>query len=287
MPDNKTASSRERAYDDDIRSHYDAVARTHKDSPASTMEDETVRAKETECIHRVVAAASMENAAAGGQRKLSVIDVGCGNGYTLETLSRAIPGNSYSGVEFNDSQRAVAVDRLSSAGIAVSPGDLRRRETLPAGPFDVLICQRVIINLLDDGDQAAALQNVVDMMADGGVAVFVEAFQSSLENLNAARAEFELDPMPPAVHNLYLKDGFFSHPELQPWTPGSGAIDPDMLSTHYFVTRVFHEAILQATSTKFKRNSHFVRFWSRALPDGVGRYAPLRVIVVRKGKAGR
>ena len=287
MPDNKSASSRDRAYDDDIRAHYDAVARTHKDSPASTMEDETVRAKETECIHRVVAAASRENPAAAGQRKLSVIDVGCGNGYTLETLSRAIPGNSYSGVEFNDSQRAVAVNRLASIGIAVTAGDLRRKETLPAGPFDVLICQRVLINLLDDGDQAAALENLVDLMAEGGVAVFIEAFQSSLENLNAARSEFELDPMPPAVHNLYLRDEFFSHPELEPWSSGSVAIDPDLLSTHYFVTRVFHEAILQATSTKFKRNSHFVRFWSRALPDGVGRYAPLRVIVVTKRKAGQ
>ena len=287
MPDRQDVSPPpSEGYDDEIRAHYDQVARTHRDSPASTMEDPIVRAKETECIHAVVAEVTRARAAGAGaaRRALTVIDVGCGNGYTLATLSEGVPGNAYSGVEFNDSQRAVAVGRLSPLGIEVAAGDLRKRESLPAGPFDILLCQRVLINLLDERDQQVALDNLIAMVKPGGVLIFIEAFQASLDNLNAARAEFGIPPMPPATHNLYLRDGFFDHPGLEAWASGAVSIDPDLLSTHYYVTRVFHEVMLRATSAEFKRNSHFVRFWSRALPDGIGSYAPLRIAVFTKRK---
>lgn len=275
-------------YDDAIREHYDEVARTHKESSAATMEDATVRRRETDCIRMVVAEAARGMRARSDQGKaIKVIDVGCGNGYTLSQLAELVPGNEYSGLEFNESLRAVAVERLAAIGIGVAGGDIRRRETLPDAAFDVLVCQRVLINLLDEADQARALANLIDLMAEGGVAIFIEAFTAPLQNLNAARAELGLEPMPPAIHNQYLKDDFFEHPALEPWRSGGLSVEPDMLSTHYFVTRVFHEAVLRATESKFIRNSHFVRFWSSALPDAVGSYSPLRISVLTKRKSGR
>lgn len=289
MDRHDTSSPAAGQYDEEIRAHYDQVARTHRDSPASTMEDPIVRAKETEFIHAVVAEVTRRASRSGTTRSraLSVIDVGCGNGYTLATLVDGVADNAYSGVEFNDSQRAVAVSRLSPLGIDVAAGDVRKRDSLPAGPFDILLCQRVLINLLDDGDQQRALENLISMVAPGGVMIFIEAFQHSLDNLNAARGEFGIEPISPATHNLYLREGFFEHPALEPWSSDAVPVNPDMLSTHYYVTRVFHEVILRATSTDFKRNSHFVRLWSRALPDGVGSYAPLRLGVFTKKKTGR
>jgi SAM-dependent methyltransferase len=284
MSERQPSTSLQREYDEAIRKHYDSVARAHKDSPSSTMEDATVRAKETDCIERVIRGYASQR---GAGAPLAVIDVGCGNGYTLSRLSESIPGNRYAGVEQNDLLRAIATQRLTAAGVQVSPGDLRNRDSLPSEHFDVLICQRVLINLLDPADQRLALGNVVDLVKDAGVCVFIEAFQSGLDNLNAARTEFNLSPIPPAHHNLYLEDGFFDHDRLEPWQPPDGAIARNLFSTHYYITRVFHEAMLTATSTSFIRNSHFVQFWSRALPDAIGDYAPLRIGVFRKGTRPR
>jgi hypothetical protein len=86
-----------------------------------------------------------------------------------------------------------------------------------------------------------------------------------------------MEPIPPASHNLYLPDDFFEHPLLHKLELETFNVPPNLLSTHYFVSRVLHELALSGTKRKFTRNSHFVRFFSKALPDGVGEYAPLQI----------
>jgi hypothetical protein len=105
--------------------------------------------------------------------------------------------------------------------------------------------------------------------------LFIEAFQSGLDCLNEARAEFDLSPIPPANHNLYLSDEFFSRRvDLQPFSDERGQVAPNFLSTHYFVSRVFHPVILG--NRQMKRNSHWVNFFSRALAPTIGDYSPVR-----------
>ena len=282
--DRQVNSKLQRSYDDEIRRHYDAVASAHKDSSSSTMEDAIVRAKETDCIHRLIRSYMSRTQVGGGDGdRLAIVDVGCGNGYTLSKLAESLPQHTYTGVEFTDSLRVIARQRFAESGITVFGGDLRDRASLPDAQFDVLVCQRVLINLLDPADQSAALSNVVGLVKDGGLCIFIEAFQSGLNNLNNARREFDIPEIPPAQHNRYLDDGFFDRETLRPWQPEHDRVESNLFSTHYYVTRVFHEVLLRATSTSFIRNSHFVQFWSRALPEGIGDYSPLRVTALLKG----
>jgi SAM-dependent methyltransferase len=265
-------------YDALIQRHYDAVAEQAGAQPTSTMADEIVRARETAAILDFVAAC------AGGASGLSVLDVGCGNGYTLHRLLAALPGHRYLGVEHNAKLRGIAAGRAT-----VIPGDLRDLATIELAPAsaDVVICQRVIINIMDLADQRRALENVVALAKPGAGLLFIEVFASALAHLNEARAEFEFEPIPPAVHNLPLPDDFFTHPALAPFPSPYGHAENE-LSTHYFVSRVLHPAMLKATSSphEFIRNSHFVRFFSAALPDGIGDYSPLRIKVFSKRPAG-
>jgi hypothetical protein len=109
--------------------------------------------------------------------------------------------------------------------------------------------------------------------------VFIEAFSRQLDTLNEARAEFELPPIPPADHNLYLPDDFFAVSTLRrleaPEVPPA-----NFLSTHYYVTRVLHPGLIPDTAVK--RNSEFVRFFSGALRQNVGDYSPLRLNAFEK-----
>ena len=259
-----------KAYDIDIKEHYDKVALSHKESPSSTMEDLIIRRKETDFIINII----NEYSKTQNVEPISILEVGCGNGYTLSMLASQFSHFTYEGIEFNDSLRSLANERLNQHNIKVNKGDIRDLSTLSTKKFDILVCQRVIINLLDSADQKQALQNLITLVKKGGLLVFIESFNSGLNNLNDAREEFALKRIPPAHHNLYLEDDFFVHPNLKPFA----LFKANLLSTHYFVSRVLHELALITNSSPFTRNSHFVSFLSEALPESVGNYSPLQFL---------
>lgn len=275
------------SYDDIVRQHYNQVAASAGSSPASTMPDEVVRTKETACILDFVTAAtrlrhSNRSTNGGGAHRadsgaLLVVDVGCGNGYSLSQLKSAMPEHRYLGIEYNDKLRAIAAARAQ-----VIAGDLRDAKSidLKPGSADIVICQRVIINIMDEKDQRRALDNIIALAAPGAAFLFIESFSTGLRNLNEARQEFDLPPIPPAIHNLPLPENFFQHPDLAPLQLPNFHHPVNELSTHYFVSRVLHDLALSGRA--FIRNSHYVRFMSAALPDGIGDYSPLRICVFQK-----
>jgi len=260
-------------YDSAIKQHYDNVAKNDKDSATSTMADLYIREKETALIIKQINKYIEQK-----NGKLSIVDVGCGNGYTLSKLSETFPDFDFEGVEFNDSLRAIAKERFLQKTTKISAGDIRLPESLPQKKFDVLICQRVIINLLNPEDQKNALNNLLELVKPNGLLIFIECFKSELINLNSARSEFGLDILPYAHHNLYLDDDFFTRSELNEFSFS----EQNSFSTHYFVSRVLHPSFLKATAGDFLRNSHFVSFFSQALPDSIGNYSPLKLLAFKK-----
>jgi len=276
-------------YDADIKAHYDSVAEEEKDSGSSTMADQFIRDKETafvidqveNFINRQVADYRENGGFARGPGRhdeFSLIDVGCGNGYTLHKIFESFPSLSLAGVEFNAALGNIARERFKSIDLPIYQGDLRSKTTLPDQKYDILLCQRVLINLLDVADQKAALNNIVEMVNPGGLLIFMECFNSGLDNLNSARQECGLPVLPPAHHNLYLPDDFFSHGNLSEYD----CTQKHYLSTHYFVSRVLHEDSLSKRKGEFIRNSHFVSFFSNAFPPSIGEYSPLRFLSFTK-----
>lgn len=271
-----------RAYDAAIEGHYSRVAKNEGHSPTSTMADETTRAIETSAILEFVSDVVRRHKSAGRSEKpLRLCDVGCGNGYTLERISAEFPDIACSGLELSDPLRQIASDRLNQVkSVEVARGDVRDADFAGGRSFDAIVCQRVLINLLDRADQKVALRNIIGALAPGGSVLFIEAFEAELGLLNKARAEFELGPIPPAEHNLYLPDDFFDEPELSVYRSDGFKVPTNVLSTHYFITRVLLPAMLG--SGRFIRNSEFAKFFSAALPTGIGNYSQLKVCAFQK-----
>lgn len=273
-------------YDETVMAHYAGQAAEHGDRPSSTMEDARIREVETAAI-LMVGRDLLRTVPLGDG--IHVVDVGCGNGATLAKLTEGLPdfpnpAVTFTGIEYSAELRAIAEDRFATRrDTRILAGDIRRLGAVDCPPADLVILQRVLINLLDAGDQHRALNNVVELLAPGGVLIAIEAFVSGLERLNEARAEFDLTPLPPAAHNLYLPDGFFEHPALAP-RRDPAAPPRNLLSTHYYVSRVVHAALQRGLGQAFKRNSHFVRFLSQALRADIGDYAPLQLFVLQKAE---
>lgn len=272
----------ERHYDSAVADHYRQVAETEGMSWSSTMADEIVRQTETDAI-----VAFVGDIADAGGAGLRVADVGCGNGYTLGMLAPAFPECRFTGFEMIGHMRELAEARVAErklANVTVRPADIRRPDFAGGETFDVLVCQRVLINLLDGDDQARALDNLLAAVEPGGGLIFVEAFQSGLDTLNEARAEFDLPPIPPAHHNIYLSDDFFARDGLEPYESEGWTLPPNVLSTHYYVSRVLYPLLLDGRP--LIRNAHFIKVLSRALPPAIGNYSQVRIHAFRKASSG-
>jgi len=273
----------DKVYDDLISDHYRKVASKEGLEPTSTMADSITREKETSVIIEFVGDALNRMQGIPLGQPAVIMDVGCGNGYTLEVLSQHFPEQTYIGIEKTDELRSLAISRFDQAkNVSIMEGDIRDDEFFGGNAADVLLCQRVLINLLNEDDQQKALTNIVNAVKSpqgenkGGCLLFIEAFSSSLNVLNTAREEFDLPPIDPAHHNLYLQDDFFINPTLELYSSSSALSPSNFLSTHYFVTRVLHPILLE--DRPFKRNSEFVKFFTQALRENVGDYSPLRLM---------
>ena len=262
-------------YDETIRRHYDRVGDEYGLSPQSTMADEITRQIETNAI-----LAFVSSTAPNGR----LADVGCGNGYTLSRLAESFPRLSLTGFEPNRTLRALAESRFVEGSAIVLNGDLRKPTFNKSQKFDLLICQRVIINILNPEEQKMALLNAISAVELGGHLLFIEAFQSGLDRLNAARQEFELAPIPVAHHNLYLSDDFFDIPALTPYHSPDWASRPmncqRIISSRASYTKCCGLAyqsgatpnLLSSFPTHFRRQLGTIRssvFWhSRKRRDG-------------------
>ena len=274
----------EKDYDEIISQHYRLVAKKEGLKPTSTMADTITREKETEALQDYVGHYLDSRKA---DKPALILDVGCGNGYTVETLASRFPAAQFLGVEKSDELRTLAESRFQDYdNVTIIAGDIRDEAFANGKVADILICQRVLINLLDKDDQKEALENVIKAVKEpdsgepGGMLLFFEAFSTTLGNLNTAREEVDLPPIEPAHHNLYLEDGFFNHPNLNPYPTIPDLAPPNYLSTHYFVTRVLHPVYLQ--DRPFKRNSEFVKFFTGALKENTGDYSPLKLFVFKR-----
>src|SRR5438128_11255852 len=120
--------------DELIQSHYKLQAEKHKDSPTSTMEDVIIRQKELESIFSFFRLREVKVIAN------KVLEIGCGNGYTLQQLAEAHPNTTFHGMDFSQDLLSIAAKRNVSNG-TFSQGDVRKLEIQDAS-FDIVYTER-------------------------------------------------------------------------------------------------------------------------------------------------
>jgi SAM-dependent methyltransferase len=270
------------AYDAAILEHYKTVAAQDGLSPSSTMADIRIRSLETELVHQFTSK-SIEALRKSATGPFVLFDAGCGNGYTLLTLATSGFDLHFYGFEHSAELHALALRQLQGlpSVLGVMRADLREAGWHQSRFADIIVVQRLLINLLDPHDQLKTLRNIVSALKPGGCILFIEAFMSGMDKLNAARAEFDLEALPPAHHNLLLSDDFFeAEDKLVAFEFDGWRVPANFLSTHFYAARVLHPVLL--AGKKFQRNSHFVTFMSCALAPAIGEFSPIKAFGFRK-----
>ena len=207
--------------DGDVRAFWDAQAVAHGPSDLATAPDHFYRTLEIEAINRVVS--NLDHA--------TILDVGCGNGYTTIQLAKQFPKSTIVGVDFSTAMVDEANkerNKAAAANAAFFEGDvlsLSRNSSLHGLKFDLVLSTRCLINLANWEEQKIGILEMRKMLKPDGRLVLVENVQEGLDNLNNLRSQFGLDPIKVRWHNKYLPQ-----PSIMKFF---GEINGHLLSTEY------------------------------------------------------
>jgi len=260
-----------------IKKHYQSEAEKYGKSFRSTIEDETVRERETQMILEVCRYLTWRG------KTLKILDLGCGNGYSLSILTRKFPNYKYTGIDFTKEMVDICKQRKMK-NCRVLQGDARKL-TFPNNSFDFVYTQRCLINILNTKEQYKALNEIYRILRPGGFYLFIECFTDGLKNNNKARRECGLSPLVPRFHNLYfdkkqflkmVKNKFRILPDKMELNNGY-VFHRNFLSSHYFIARVLHPLVTKSDDIK---NTEFVKFFSFLPP--IGNYSQIQALLMQK-----
>ena len=262
-----------------IKEHYKEQAGKHKGLASSTMEDLTTRQKEINLIQNFFRSPAIKKSSK------KILEIGCGNGYTLNLLSPEFSNYSFVGLDFSEDLLAIAKERKLQ-GVTFEQGDVRKLR-FEDESFDVVFTERCIINLLNWEEQQQGLNEMHRVLKKGGYLLFIESFSEGYDNLNVARNQMGLDSIPMPHHNLYFeRESFetFVSKKFNILESNDLGADKDhpvhrnFLSSHYFVARVIHPLLTKGDPNI--RNTEFVKFFSFLAPSGC--YAAIEAYILQK-----
>lgn len=263
--------------DEIILKHYEKLAKLWGLGPRSSIQDPEIRNAEIEYILGEV----FEQLKRSPQKNLRVLEIGCGNGHLLSQLAENFPQLELFGIEFTPELYELAKGR-ELPRCQILKADMRDLTTFSSlgSDFDLIITERVVINLLTWPEQLQAIKNIASLIKPAGRYIMVESFSESWLLMNEARKEMGLPPVEQSSHNRFLNEKVTVALSKLGLKEIAGQMPYNSLSTHFYLTRVFHPSV-RPHGGKTKE-SHFVSFFKAALPRNVGNYSPIQFRLFEK-----
>jgi len=165
----------------------------------------------------------------------TLLDVGCGDG--VSTLRYASAVRSCLGVERSGRLLTAARERLAGSPLRntrFEGGDILRLQ-VNREAFDVVVSQRMLINLTSWELQQEGIAQMRAALRPGGLLILIENTDEGHDALNACRAAVNLKPIAKHWHNLYFRRAAF----LDHMARGFEPVEERTFSLYYLLTRVY------------------------------------------------
>ncbi|MGO8822854.1 MAG: class I SAM-dependent methyltransferase [Desulfomonilaceae bacterium] len=248
--------------------------RASEDVPTATTKDTFLRVLEREVL-------SEQLRFLGCNSVSTVLDLGCGDGNTVEHLWREF-GCTLTGLDFSPQMIHLAEARIlqerAQSNISFLVGDIINIDKLFKGKqFDFVLTDRCLINLESANDQFSVIRDIAEIVRDGGYYLAVENFLEGNNRLNELRQIFQLPPISVRWHNRYFKEQEFIDEASKHFEE---IRKEEFSSSYYFATRVIYSKFCQLQGAE-PDYLHPIHELSVKLPK-TGDFSPIKLFVMRK-----
>jgi ubiquinone/menaquinone biosynthesis C-methylase UbiE len=182
----------------------------------------------------------------------NVLDIGCGNGVTafhfLDKANIKITGLDFAEKMIEDANRRLKERGTPEVVAGFYVGDVRDlsgTSEIANKQYDVIITERVLINLSSWEEQESALRSIVERLAPNGVYLMCENLEEGLNNINRARTVTGLSEIEMPWHNRYLREK-----EIRGVDFAELVEYRDFSSIYYFLSRVVNAWIAKASNSE-------------------------------------
>jgi SAM-dependent methyltransferase len=189
-----------------------------------------------------------------------IIDLGCGNGYSLLSLARHLEGWDLVGVDFSEPLIDGAVqlrgrwsdDLLSQPEFLCADAVAYIRDC-PSESARYVITERFLLNLPTPGMQREVIEEAHRVLVPGGRLLLCEGSQNGFDALNDIRAGVGLEVIP-ATSKDNISSIRFKDEELEQLAVdevGYEAVAKLGFSTYFLMTRVLHPLLAAPLPPRF------------------------------------
>lgn len=211
------------------------------------------------------------------KQEMRVLEVGCGNGFSTNRFRSMV--NNIDAFDYSDEMIRRARETFGETNNRFIHDNVLSPQHL-AGPYDTILCVRVLINLRNLEEQRQALRNLVSLLAQAGQLILVEGFTDGFASLNELRAKVSLPPLEPAPINFYSSLNALL-PDLE---RELYLVDEFHLGAYDYLTRVVYPLMIRPTAathnTEFsERSSALARAHN---PDCLREFSRVRGFVFAK-----
>lgn len=190
----------------------------------------------------------------------SVLDLGCGNGYTLLALGARLEGWRLTGIDFSPNlvrgARALLDERrdaLASPPQFVEGDAIAYLADTADAALDYVITERFVQNMPTADVQRQVLREIHRVLRPGGRLLLCEGSQTGFDALNEIRAALGL-PVIPATSRENVSAIRFDDAQLERFvTDGVGfeLVDKVGFSTFFLIARVLHPLLVAPDPPRF------------------------------------
>lgn len=168
--------------------YWNSRALTEADDAKVNMPDTVQRDFELQFVFQHLPAASR------------ILEVGCGNGFVTQQIrERVVHVNA---IDYSENMIARAISTYRQTNNRFLRDDVLDPQNV-TGPYDAIVCIRVLMNLRSWDEQVRAIVNMAKLLRHGGRLILIDGFRDGFESLNEIRARIGLPPITPATHNFH------------------------------------------------------------------------------------
>jgi ubiquinone/menaquinone biosynthesis C-methylase UbiE len=199
----------------------------------------------------------------------SVIDLGCGNGYTLISIAGQLSNRRLVGIDFSenliDGARYLtedARDTLQSAPEFICADAIEYVTNSEDASFRYVISERFVQNLPSVESQRNMAREIYRILEPGGRYLMCEGSRAGFQSLNRVREQVGLEVTPETdSSNLSAiridDDGFESYLQSE---VGFELVEKLGFSEYFLMSRVLHPLMVSPLSPRFDSNlNHYAR----------------------------